>query len=93
MPHGGEITLTTRRGKTHINLVVKDTGVGMSPEIKAKIFEPFFTTKSVGQGTGLGLSVVKGIIESHHGKISVTSSPGKGSKIEIALPLKHDKKK
>jgi signal transduction histidine kinase len=60
----------------------------MSTEVKQKMFEPFFTTKPVGQGTGLGLSVVKGIIDAHHGKSSVNSRPGKGTKFEILLPLK-----
>jgi signal transduction histidine kinase len=59
----------------------------MTPSVKQKIFEPFFTTKSVGEGTGLGLAVVKGIIDSHHGKISVNSTPGVGTKFEILLPV------
>jgi signal transduction histidine kinase len=63
----------------------------MSAEVKEKIFEPFFTTKPVGQGTGLGLSVVNGIVDSHQGKILVTSSPNKGTKFEVQLPLKKDK--
>jgi len=60
--------------------------------VKKRIFEPFFTTKPVGQGTGLGLSVVLGIIEEHTGKILVNSVPGKGSKFEVVLPLKQGKK-
>ncbi len=93
MPHGGEIYVVTKSTATAIKLIVKDTGSGMTPETKAKIFEPFFTTKPVGQGTGLGLSVVKGIIDSHHGQIVVNTSPGKGTKVEIQLPLKQEKKK
>jgi two-component system, NtrC family, sensor kinase len=86
MPKGGEVSIITKNKNKHVSLIVKDTGVGMAKEVREKIFEPFFTTKAVGQGTGLGLSVVQGIIDSHKGKISVTSSPGKGSKFEIMLP-------
>ena len=88
MRDGGELQVITTLKGDSVSLVVKDTGVGMSPEIKRRIFEPFFTTKPVGQGTGLGLSVVQGIIDAHHGKISVTSKPGVGSKFEILLPLR-----
>ena len=87
MPEGGEITVATKTKGKFASLLVSDNGSGMSPEVKRKIFEPFFTTKPVGQGTGLGLSVVKGIIDSHHGKIVVNSTPGKGTKFEILLPI------
>ncbi len=87
MPDGGQITISTRNKRKHIVLAVKDTGTGMTREIREKIFEPFFTTKAVGHGTGLGLSVVQGIIDSHQGKISVLTAPGKGSKFDIVLPL------
>jgi signal transduction histidine kinase len=60
----------------------------MTSVVKQRIFEPFFTTKSVGEGTGLGLAVVKGIIDSHNGKITVSSSPGAGSRFEILLPTR-----
>jgi signal transduction histidine kinase len=92
MPTGGKIMVSTKRHKKGVCLMVKDTGMGMSAEIKRKIFEPFFTTKPVGQGTGLGLSVVLGIIQEHHGSITVNSTPGKGSKFEIILPLKQNGK-
>jgi signal transduction histidine kinase len=72
MPKGGDVTISTRNKDKYVSLVVKDTGTGM--------------TKEVGHGTGLGLSVVQGIIDSHKGKISVTSTPGKGSRFEIILP-------
>jgi two-component system NtrC family sensor kinase len=93
MPEGGNIYVITKKKATTVSLIVKDTGTGMTPEIKDKIFEPFFTTKPVGQGTGLGLSVVQGIVESHDGHIVVNTSVGKGTKFEIQLPLKQDKKK
>jgi len=85
---GGKITVITKRNKADISIIVSDTGSGMSNDVKRNIFQPFFTTKPVGQGTGLGLSVVQGIVEEHNGKILVSSVPGKGSKFEIVLPLK-----
>lgn len=88
MPNGGDIAVETKVKEKFVSLVVRDTGSGMTQEVKQKIFEPFFTTKPVGQGTGLGLSVVKGIIDAHRGKILVNSSPGKGTKFEILLPLR-----
>ncbi len=88
LPTGGTVTVTTKKKANKVSLAVTDTGTGMSADVKRKIFEPFFTTKPVGQGTGLGLSVVQGIIESHHGTILVSSAPGKGSKFEILLPTK-----
>lgn len=93
MPHGGSIYVITKSNATTVKLIVKDMGEGMTPQVKEKIFEPFFTTKPIGQGTGLGLSVVQSIIDSHHGEIIVSTSPGKGTKFEIQLPLKQEKKK
>jgi signal transduction histidine kinase len=75
-----------RRGGGFIRLRVADTGCGMDAETKDRIFEPFFTTKNVGEGTGLGLSVVHGIIADHGGRIEVKSQPGEGTEFTILLP-------
>jgi two-component system NtrC family sensor kinase len=88
---GGNVTIITKQKGEQISLTVKDTGTGMPAAVRKKIFEPFFTTKAVGQGTGLGLSVVLGIVESHHGSIHVSSVLGKGSKFVIHLPIKQAK--
>nr|MCU0585444.1 ATP-binding protein [Desulfobacterales bacterium] len=86
MQAGGRLTVSTRQRGTDILLTVRDTGTGIPEEIKEKIFLPFFTTKEIDQGTGLGLSVVHGIVKSHRGRIKVGSTPGKGSEFRVYLP-------
>ncbi len=101
MPSGGEIVVKTEsisvstefsalytdlKPGRYVELSVADTGQGMPAEVREHIFEPFFTTKPVGQGTGLGLSVVYGIIQQHEGAIHVYSEPGRGTTFKIYLP-------
>jgi two-component system, cell cycle sensor histidine kinase and response regulator CckA len=103
MPAGGTLTLVTSiipgagltevfSGVTAENYAcvrVRDTGIGMSRQVKSHIFEPFFTTKERGKGTGLGLSVVYGVVNNHRGFVQVESEPGAGTSFIIYLPVKH----
>jgi signal transduction histidine kinase len=97
-PDGGTITLEARRAVDCIELAVKDTGVGIEPANQANLFKPFFTGMDVSrhssgtfefgkQGLGLGLSVVKALVDLHGGNIGVSSSPGKGTTFTVTLPL------
>ena len=89
MPAGGLLTITTRAQKGRVYLEVRDTGIGMTGEILKQIFTPFFTTKDVDRGTGLGLSVAYGIVETHGGSIKADSREGEGSVFEVTLPATH----
>jgi len=71
----------------YLRMTVSDNGRGMEPQILNKIFEPFFTTKEYGQGTGMGLAVVHGIVKNHKGSITAKSVPGEGSRFEIFIPI------
>jgi len=86
MPDGGALSICTRAGSGCVYLAVEDSGTGMPPEVLEKVFVPFFTTKDVGQGTGLGLPVVHGIVTSHQGEIHVQSEVGRGTRVEVQLP-------
>jgi two-component system, NtrC family, sensor kinase len=80
------ITISTKNlNENEVEIRIRDTGKGMTEEVKQKIFEPFFTTKDVGEGTGLGLAIVFKIIQEHSGKIEVESEPGKGTEFIITL--------
>jgi len=70
----------------HVRLTVQDNGTGMSPEVLERMFDPFFTTKPIGEGSGMGLAVVHGIVTNHGGAILVESAGGHGTKIEVYLP-------
>jgi signal transduction histidine kinase len=71
-----------------VDIEIRDTGVGIPPDVLPKVFDPFFTTKDVGKGSGLGLYIVHEIIEEHDGCIAVDSEPGKGTTFLIRLPVK-----
>jgi len=84
----GQIRITAERvaGKKEIVITVQDTGIGIPQDVIGRIFDPFFTTRDVGVGTGLGLSIVYGIIQKHHGSISVQSEEGEGTRFIIRFP-------
>ena len=88
MPEGGRITLRTHAvpNTSKIELIVSDTGIGMSEEVRARLCEPFFTTKQSGRGNGLGLYAVQNIVAQNGGKLWVESEPGKGTQVTIRLP-------
>ena len=90
MKNGGKLIISTRKDYKNAIFSIEDTGIGISGENISKTFLPFFTTKDVGEGTGLGLSVVYGIIQNHNGDIKVSSEPGKGTIFEVSLPLKEN---
>ncbi|HTY35524.1 MAG TPA: PAS domain S-box protein [Bacteroidota bacterium] len=101
MPAGGQLTIRTgsvqgasvrekfakASAATYVCISIVDVGIGMDEDTLKRIFDPFFTTKGIGRGTGLGMSVVHGIVESHHGFIDVASELGKGTVVTLYLPV------
>jgi PAS domain S-box-containing protein len=87
MPEGGTLRLALHPTDATVELTIQDTGCGIPPEQLSKIFDPFFSTKAVGEGTGLGLTVVHGILQEHQGAIRVTSVPGQGTTFIVSLPI------
>ncbi|MDQ3618319.1 MAG: ATP-binding protein [Pseudomonadota bacterium] len=87
MDHKGNLTLDLRRDGDNALVSVTDTGCGMTPDVRERIFDAFFTTKPAGEGTGLGLDIVRKIIEKHGGHIFVTSEVGRGSTFTVSLPI------
>jgi signal transduction histidine kinase/ActR/RegA family two-component response regulator/HAMP domain-containing protein len=85
LPAGGTVEVTVRADATHVVAAVTDDGTGMDEETEQRLFEPFFTTKG-NDGTGLGLSVVYGIVQRHGGTIGVQTRPGAGTRMEVRLP-------
>jgi two-component system, cell cycle sensor histidine kinase and response regulator CckA len=102
MPHGGRVIIEVgqtllregndrnpekrRAAGPYVRMAVRDTGCGMTPNVLARAFEPFFTTKSVGEGTGLGLTTVYGIVQQAEGCVWIDSTPGRGTNVEVYLP-------
>jgi len=101
MPEGGKLTIETRNGEIdaahaaadpditagdYVLVTVSDTGVGMSPDVRARAFDPFFTTKQTGKGSGLGLSMVYGFIKQSGGHVKLYSEPGHGTAVNLYLP-------
>lgn len=101
MPDGGRLTISTanvqfggpsadpNRPADYVCITVADTGTGMAPDVLARAFDPFFTTKPIGQGTGLGLSMIYGFVRQSDGHVEIDSEPGKGTVVRLLLP-RHD---
>jgi two-component system cell cycle sensor histidine kinase/response regulator CckA len=88
MPDGGTIWIESREtADGHYRISVRDAGVGMNAETQSHLFEPFFTTKPFGAGTGLGLSMVYGLMKSHGGYVDVQSAPGEGTDVRLYFPI------
>lgn len=86
---GGEFSITTAQEDDKIVIKLKDNGIGMDEETQKKVFEPFFTTKEVGEGTGLGMSIVYNTINKHNGQIAFNSEKGVGTEFIVTLPIKN----
>lgn len=89
MPAGGLLTIRTQRVDGYIRIIFKDSGCGMSSEVRERIFEPFFTTKSLDKGTGLGLSICREIVSRYEGQIDCDSLPGQGAEFTLIIPARY----
>jgi signal transduction histidine kinase len=87
IPEAGKIFISTRIVGDMVKISIKDTGSGMTEDVRKKIYDPFFTTKEVGKGTGLGLYISYGIIEKHNGKMEVFTKVGEGTEFVITMPI------
>ena len=90
MPQGGQLTVFSKLDPTNNRAIIKiqDTGYGISEENQQHIFDPFFTTKEEGEGTGLGLSLVYGVVKNHKGNIKIESTESKGSAFILDFPVR-----
>jgi CheY-like chemotaxis protein len=86
MKDGGRLTLRTGGREDTVSISVSDTGAGMDAAVREQVFEPFFTTKPPGKGTGLGLPMVYGVVQSAGGDITLESAPGKGTTVTLTFP-------
>lgn len=84
----GTVSITGARDERGVSIAIQDTGPGIPENIRSRIFDPFFTTKEVGKGTGLGLSIARRIVDSHHGRIDIESTVGRGATFRVWLPLR-----
>lgn len=92
MPDGGSLVVEVTTGENNTAVLrITDTGCGMAPDVKSRMFDPFFTTKDQGAGTGLGLSMVYGLVKDMKGEIAVASKEGSGTSITVTLPLSEKK--
>jgi len=89
MPHGGTLTMRTRREAEHVIIKVADTGPGLTPEECSRLLTPYYTSKA--HGTGLGLAIVQSVVSDHGGRIDVTSAIGRGTTFTIELPFNPSK--
>jgi signal transduction histidine kinase len=88
MPDGGDIAIRAKAANNSLWIAVEDQGSGISPEAMEKIWDPFFTTKD--KGTGLGLGIVRNIIEAHQGQVRIENRPEGGARVSIRLPFKQE---
>jgi signal transduction histidine kinase len=89
MPKGGVLTICARHASDsgHVEIIVRDTGTGMTPEVAERVFEPYFTTKQLGQGTGLGLSQVYGFVQQNDGAVRIETAINQGTAVVLSLPV------